>query len=211
MNKAHQILAAAGLSLMAAGAQADEAPISFNYAQISYSSIDLTTTEDDEVSGLSFTLSQGFSDVNYIFAELDMGETDKSKEDYQRLSIGLGVHLLKNESTTNPTEVYLGASYEQKGLEKGDTLNDDEGFGLRLGFRSMAWSSIELGVELGLDKFDDSEAYGITGTIGYRVIDNLGIYGSYSYDDITPENDASAIGGDNNAVTKTSIGVRGIW
>lgn len=200
------LLAGTALTAGSAFAEKEIRPVSFNYAEIGYTTGSLETGGSDfDFDGFSLRLSQTFGEKFFAFGSYTPVEFD-DKDESTESNLGLGIHLLKNE-TRNPTEVILKASYEHtdttpNGASKATNL---DGFGLRLGFRSMAWERIEIGAEAGLDKFDDREKYVFTGLMAFHVIKNLAVIADYRYEDVSKDD------GDEENVKALTFGVRAMW
>ena len=161
------------LLLSANVALADKSP-NWNYLEFGYLQGDIDDSGDIDPdgfgAGLSFEISDNFIfqlerlSISYDFFGTDIEAT--------QTNIGFGYVM----SATDTTDFVFGVSYvDVEACVDSFGCEDDNGYGLDVGLRSMLSDTFELGASIGyVDISDDSEtSFGVSGN--YYFTDNFSL------------------------------------
>ncbi len=176
------------LTLLALAAPAMAGDLSYSFVQGGYQRIDI---DDDLIGGIdgdgfdigfSFEVGENFFVAgSYGTAELDTDAFFGLTVDYDQTDIGLGYH----GAISDKTDFYGVLSWVKvEASISGFGSEDDDGFGLTVGMRSMVTDKVELEGHLGyvdLGDSGDSTAIGV-GAI-YEFTPNFGAGVSVDFDE----------------------------
>ena len=136
-----QIISLAAISLMVFSAHASE--LTYNYAELGYSSADL----GDSIDGDGLKIAGSFSLTDDIYAFSDYASYSlPASADFGYLGIGIGYRY---EISSN-TDLQFDAAFRSADLDIAGTANDSDENGYEFGFgiRSLINPNIELGARI---------------------------------------------------------------
>lgn len=175
-------------ALLAASGVAFAEGFNYNYLQLSYGTIDIDGVSIDG-DGLGLSGSYGITDSLNVVGGYQTADFD-SLADADEWSVGLGVHTPVSDNL----DVVAAVSYVNIDFDVlGQSVGEDDGFGLTVGLRGNLSSLVEVNAGVSyVDLSDSGDDTGFGGGVLFNLTDSFSLGLSGSWDDDVSVYSASA-------------------
>ncbi|WP_018983630.1 outer membrane beta-barrel protein [Salinimonas chungwhensis] len=181
MKRALLAMAIASFSFNAVSAQPFSNGPTWNYAEVGYQTTDIDGLDEFEPAGFSVKGTTSIGEKFFLTASYrDLSDDEMGLDlDMSQFSAGVGYRY----SVTRSTDIFGIASFENLDVEAsgpGGSVGDDEsGFGIAAGVRSMVIDQLELSVTAKHIELDDTGDTGIEAGATFYITPSIAFGATY--------------------------------